>query len=109
MIESPRPEGCETPIHVLRRMVAGTDVADEVERLLRGTPGGENNPYGRAGKPEPEINRHLVTVDSSPAILPLPEPKPRKRDYSRESKQGNSVGYTLRRPTHRRLPVMMLH
>lgn len=100
-IESPRPEGCETPIHVLRHMVAGTDVADEVEQLLRGKPGGAN---GReivkdeiTGRFAPTINRNNVTDDGEPSVIPFDVPAPRVRDYARESKQGNSVGYTLRR------------
>lgn len=104
-IEGPRPEGCQTPIHVLRHMVAGSAVADQVEELLRGTPGApahfvESRPRNDDGSFTPIHNRHVVTVmDDDPAIIPMSaaeQPK-RKRDYSRESKQGNSVGYTLRR------------
>lgn len=101
-IEAPRPEGCQTQLHVLRQMVAGSAVEGEVERLLRGTPGatkGEvRNPYGVDGKPQEEINRNNGTVNlpgDEPTIIPIPDP--RVRDYARESKQGNSVGYTLRR------------
>lgn len=99
-IEGPQPEGCQTPIHVLRHMVKGSDVADVVEELLRGTPGGCHieGGHNREGVNQ-WINRNEITVDpddSNPDILPLPEPSPRKRDYSRESKQGTSTGYTLR-------------
>jgi hypothetical protein len=79
-------------------MVAGTDVADVVEGLLRGTPGGENNPHGI--NQYAVVNRNIMTVDqsdASPDVIPFAEPAPRKRDYSRESKRGTSVGYTLRR------------
>lgn len=98
-IEGPRPAGCATPIHVVRRMVKGTDAEELLERLTRGQPGGDNNPYGCLGRPEEGINRNDITVDS-PDIISFPpdaQKAKRKRDYSRESKQGTSVSYTLRR------------
>lgn len=96
-IESPRDEGgCDTPLHRLLEVVKGTPSIDVVNEALRGTQGGDNNPFGRSGKPEPEINRDIITVDfpadSEPQILPI---KP--RDYSREAPTGTSVSYALRR------------
>lgn len=96
-IQSPRPEGCETPIHVLERLIRDTPAWEPYLRLTRGKPGGSNNPAG--WNQWDEVNRNIVTVDQ-PATIPLsPEvPRPtRVRNYHRESKQGNSVSYTLRR------------
>lgn len=93
-IEGDRPEGCQTPLHVLRRMVADTDVADDVEQLLRGTPGNDASPRDATGRfsiPSP------CDGMAEPDVIPFDAPAPRVRDYTRESKQGNSVGYTLRR------------
>lgn len=106
-IESQRPEGCQTPIHVLRHMVNGTPVADTVEGLLRGKSGNDvssRDASGRFSKPSPcdglGNSQSLMPRDASaPVVIPMPKAeKPKRvRDYSRESKQGNSVGYTLRR------------
>ena len=36
---------------------------EDFEELVKGTPGGPNNPHGRAGKSESEINRNYITRD----------------------------------------------
>lgn len=62
-----------------------------VNEAMRGERGGQNNPFGRAGKPDPGINRDIVTVDS-PVLIPITP-----RDHAREAPTGNSVSYALRR------------
>jgi hypothetical protein len=44
--------------------VAGTDVEEDFEELVKGTPGGPNNPHGRAEKPGSEINCNYIIRDS---------------------------------------------
>lgn len=91
-IESPRPAGCETPLHILERMLHGTDAYEVFYRLTRGEPGGNNNPYGRAGKPEQEvINCDNVTVDSPDPTQPNKPPA-----------TGNSVSYAIRTLSRKR-------
>jgi hypothetical protein len=93
-IESERPAGCETPIGVLRRSVEGTEAAEIFERLIRGNPGGPNNPDGLGGKSHKSIvNRDDITVDNLADELHAEKP----RDYRREAPTGTSVSYALRR------------
>lgn len=47
-----------------------------------------------SGKFACTVNRNNVPVDGAPITIPI---APRTRDYARESKQGNSVSYALRR------------
>lgn len=98
-IESPRPTGCQVEISFVRGMLRDTPLAEPFEDLIRGEPGGNNNPYGRAGKPDEVINRDIVTVDYDPSIIPFAPspPEPHARDYDREAPTGNSVSYALRR------------
>jgi hypothetical protein len=100
-LESPRPAGCETPIALVRRMVVGTDVERAFEELIRGEPG---NPTGRPGAPRGEdgaftSNRNNITDtgDDPPITIPIDPAVTRERDYSRESQQGTSTSYALRR------------
>jgi hypothetical protein len=86
-IEAPRPRGCETPIYVLERVLRGTDAWLRFVDLTRGEPGGDNNPYGRLGKPEgeEEIKCDIITLDY-PDTSPAPKPP-----------TGTSVSYAVRR------------
>ena len=65
---------------MLERVLRGSDAWETFLELTRGERGGVNNPHGRAGKPEPEINRDIITVDSPPPPA-----------------TGTSVSYALRR------------
>ncbi len=83
-IEAPRKEGgCETPIHVLERMLRGTPSWETFLELTRGEPGA---PAGNqnAAKP-PGTNCDNVTVCSPDQTPPAPPPT------------GNAVSYALRR------------
>lgn len=97
-IEARRPAGCETPIGVLERALRGTDAWPIFVRLMRGEPGGLNNPEGK--NQWNEVNRDNVTVDQpDPDTIPFapePAPAPSPRDYRREAPTGNSVSYKLR-------------
>jgi hypothetical protein len=105
-VEADRPDGCQTPLHVLLKTVEGTPAFQAVNDALRGEQGAvlgnDHAPKrdGMTGKYTCTTNRNNVT-DSGPSIisLPIPESEPpvRKRNYSRESKQGNSVSYGIRR------------
>lgn len=96
-VRAPQPSGLGSSEAVLRHMVKGTDAEAVLELMLRGERGGANNQEGT--NQWSEVNRNEITVDH-PATIPLspdvPRPK-RVRDYARESRQGTSVGYTLRR------------
>ena len=102
-LESPRPSGCQTRIDFVRWAVRGSGIEDDFEDLIRGTPGGANNPtpaqQPMTGKFAPTVNRDNVTVDGAPMAIPLsPDiPRPRVRDYTREAPTGNSVSYAIRR------------
>jgi hypothetical protein len=109
-IETPRPKGCGTPIGLLARMLEDTDAWEILLKLTRGEGGGPNNPEGLGGKSHKSIvNRHIMTVDNaptspSPDVIPFDPavstpspPPPRQRNYARESRQGNSVSYAVRR------------
>jgi hypothetical protein len=94
-LQARRPSGCETPLPLVEKLVEGTDVEEAFREMTRGRPGampGERrNPAGVNQHTEERINRNMIT-DNPPA-----DPPPRKRDYARESQQGNSASYTLRR------------
>lgn len=116
-LTSKRPEGCETPIHVLERILRDTDVWEAFQGLIRGERGA---PEGHAAYPprnaesgqfSKSINRDIITVNGGPSdviaslpsqpvargeVPPVPGPKP-ARDYSREAPTGTSVSYGLRR------------
>jgi hypothetical protein len=109
-IETPWPDGCETPLVVLERALRGTKAWEAFLELTRGergaNPGDVRNPEGLGGpngKMRDEvINRDNVTVnhngDDSATTLPIsPPPAKPKRDYSREAPTGNSVSYAMRR------------
>lgn len=86
-IESPRPGGCQTPIHVLERMVRDTDAWPVFLELTRGEPGGANNPQGN--NQWNEVKYHDVILDQEPpATIPIPA--------SRKPPCGNSTSYVLR-------------
>jgi hypothetical protein len=95
-LEDPRPRGCATPIHVVEKVLRGTDVWEEFQALVRGTPGG-----ARPDQPRTDDgtfmgrNRDNITVAEGdpPAVIPMGKPK---RDYSREAPTGTSVSYALR-------------
>ncbi len=101
-IESPRPHGCETPIHVLEQALRGTDAWEPFQELIRGERGApEGHPAypkrdedtGQFTKP---INRNPIPVNGDhPPVDTIPFP--RKRDYARESRQGTDPSYILRR------------
>lgn len=113
-LEAPRPAGCQTPISLIERLLRGTDAWEPYMEATRGEPGppeGNRNAVGpRSGNldlDECNSNRNIITdcfapsdeLDS-PVTIPLapdvPRPE-RKRDYARESKQGTSVSYAIRR------------
>jgi hypothetical protein len=100
-LRAKRPRGCETHEGILLRAVRDTPAAEIVERLLRGEPGGANNPTGNTtcGRDEQgrltPVNRNNITVDR-PDTIPFDPPPAPARDYSRESKQGTSTSYLLR-------------
>lgn len=83
-IESPRPAGCQTPLHLLERMLRGTDAWEIFLELTRGDPGAPIGNQNSAGQDQ-ETNRDDITVCQPP------------RDYSREAPTGTSVSYALRR------------
>jgi hypothetical protein len=95
-----RPEGCETPIHVIDRILRGTDAWEAYQELIRGERGGANNPSPVqepiTGRFTPTVNRYPVTVDGNTpdVIASLPV---KTRDYSREAPTGNSTSYNVRR------------
>jgi hypothetical protein len=139
-IQDPRPAGCETPLHVLERLLRDTDAWEAFLELTRGNPGAQsgdvrnpsgtnqhteegrmnhdnvtNNPLPSPGSSsatnqhtdEARINRYNITDNPPPSEeartnhynitdCPPPSPDP-SRDYFRESRQGTSVSYTLRR------------
>lgn len=93
----------------VRKRVAAWEAFQEAIREypggVEGNPGNPNpvpNPLGRAGKPE-RTDRNNGTDSSFGVIATLPasqpetRPKPRVRDYKRESRQGNSSSYNRRR------------
>lgn len=93
-IEAPRPHGCQTPITLVRKILAGTDTLPRFEELIRGevgaAPGEVRNPYGVKGKPEQEINCDNITHNLSPETIPFPvrnTPPP----------TGTSTSYAIRR------------
>jgi hypothetical protein len=97
-IEAPRPEGCQTPVHVMERLIRDTPAWEPYLRLTRGKPGAPEGNQN-AVKEEGGTNRNNIT-DCFPATIPLSTDVPRPvrvRNYERESKQGTSVSYTLRR------------
>ena len=101
-IESPRPEGCEVKIEVVRKAIRGTDVAETFEAMIRGEPGAQKgevrNPSG-ANQHSERINRDTITVNPGdpPVTIPPSSEVPRRRDYSREAPTGTSVSYAVRR------------
>ncbi len=85
-IESPWPNGCNTSIDLLRRMVRDTPAWPAFERLIRGEPG---NPTG--------ANQHSAgnsdnVTDSSDAKDPATVPVSKK-----QAPTGNSVNYAMSR------------
>jgi hypothetical protein len=109
-LTSKRPEGCETPIHVIRRIIQGTDktLETDFEKLVRGEPGGirPDQPRSENGTFGPIRNRDPITVADTPPIFdpdvipfdsPPAKPSRKPRDYSREAPTGTSVSYAVRR------------
>jgi hypothetical protein len=95
-LEGPRPGGCQTPIHVVRRMVKDTEAEETFERLIRGRPG---NPTGANQYTSGKCDKITHSSDA-PATIPLsPDvPRPQRlRDPARAPETGTSVSYTLRR------------
>lgn len=103
-IRTPRPDGCQCPIHVFERMILDTPAWDIYQGMLRGEPG---NPIGRVDAPRDArgaftSNRDNITVtggdppDTIPfTVDPAPPPTP-DRDYRREAPTGTSTSYALR-------------
>jgi hypothetical protein len=98
-IRTPRPLGCGTSVEILERLIRGTPAWEPYLEATRGKPGGchvegGHNPDGT----NQWFNRNIIT-DEPPTTIPLQAEsvQPRARDYKRESKQGTSVSYTLRR------------
>lgn len=106
-LESPRPSGCQSSIPFIRKIIAGSAIAERFEELVRGEPGqpdASSQPRTEGGR-FTDRNRNIIPVTAdSPPTLPLsPTTAPtRPRDYSRESKQGTSVSYALRRLSKQR-------
>lgn len=93
-IEAPRKDGgCETPVGVLVRMLWDTPAWESFQELTRGKVGGQ---AGNQNAKAEETIRNSITDRLSADAVDSP-PTLRVRDYSRESKQGDSVGYCLRR------------
>lgn len=93
------PAGCNTRPCDLEKVIVGTSVWEKYLALTVGSPGGNNNPYGRAGKPNDEINSDNVRVDSVPlpaSVIPFSPPVPAKEAVERPA-TGNSVSYAIRR------------
>ena len=98
-IKAPAPSGLGSSEQTVRHMVKGTNAETILEVMMRGEPRGlQHDSRDESGRFH---NRNNVTdVDEHPATIPLSPDVPRLvrvRDYQRESKQGNSVGYTIRR------------
>lgn len=97
-IESPRPEGCQTPIYALEQALRGTDAWTTFLRLTRGEQGNPTgaNQYTQGNRDEITVSSDqdelLVSIPLSPDV-----PRPRVRDYAREAPTGTSVSYLLRR------------
>jgi hypothetical protein len=103
-VEAKRPEGCETPLHVLEKALQGTDAWELFDDLTRGEQGsgpGGNNPLGLGGKSHKTIDDrdNITVINHDPSIIPFSPsvPEPRVRDYDREAPTGTSVSYALRR------------
>jgi hypothetical protein len=115
-IETKRPKGCGTPIGLLARMLRDTDAWEILLKLTRGEQGafeGNQNGAGlRTGNLDLSgcsTNRHNMTVGitptpPSPDVIPFvpevsqpPSRPPRQRNNARESRQGDSVSYAVRR------------
>lgn len=96
-IEGPKPAGCRTPLHILERILRGTDAWEVYLDVIRGQPGADPGNQN-AAKPWVETNRDLITdclgarSDSPPDIIPI-----QPRDYAREAPTGTSVSYAVRR------------
>lgn len=109
-LESPRPDGCATPIRTVRQMLEGhDDIVKRFEKLIRSEPGGDrpdqprsdDGSFVRRNRNNVPVapDQETLMVIEPPASISLPDPEPpkRKRDYARESKQGNTVSYAIRR------------
>lgn len=97
-IEGPKPAGCRTPLHILERILRGTDAWEVYLDVIRGQPGaepGNNRAPERdptTGMYAPTINRDFITDNGAPTIIPI-----QPRDYAREAPTGTSVSYAVRR------------
>ena len=66
-VEAPPPEGLHTSVQLLIHICNDFKDMEAVNLLSQesaGTVGGNNNPYGRNGKPEDEINVDIIHIDS---------------------------------------------
>lgn len=98
-VTSPPPRGLGATLEEVRRYLGDSENPLRVsfEKRVTRSAGGNNNPYGRGGKPSPPINPNDIRFDSSESDSPPdPPPKP-KRDRSGEPQAGTSVGYAVRR------------
>lgn len=90
-LEADKPHGCRTPIHIIERILRGTEAWEPYLEALRGERGGlqheSRDDTGRFAH-----NRHNVTVVDQPDVIPI-----QPRDYTREAPTGNSVSYAVRR------------
>ncbi len=77
--DPPRGFGIEYP--VLMKLIEGSEAYYAVEELIRGKPGGANNPYGRDGKPE-EIKCDIITLDYSPVAVIAKPPTGTSSSYA---------------------------
>lgn len=86
-----RPGGCQTPIHVLERMVRDTDAWPVFLELTRGQPGNPahgEQPRTEAGKFEGRKCDIVTLTEEPPATIPIPA--------GRKPPTGNSTSYVLR-------------
>jgi hypothetical protein len=97
-IAGPAPDGMSLALDDIRRYLgdASNPLRVTFEGLIDRGRGGPNNPFGRSGRPAPDINPNAIRVDSdteeTPDTIPLPP-----RDRTHEPQAGTSIGYAIRR------------
>lgn len=94
----PKPGGCNTPLHVIERVLKDTDAHEAYCLAISDKPGGSNNPSPSqdpvSGKFKSDItvNTDSIRIDGEPTIIPI-----KTRDRSNDMPGGTSRIAALRR------------